>query len=221
MKIYQNNINNYKDNNLILSIQEAERQRIARDLHDTTLQDLTHIVHQLELVGLYMDTDLLKANMELISIKSSIKSVMEEIRNIIFNLRPMTFDDLGFKETMDTFFVNLKTQTDMEIITDIDDIFLEDKIVLLNIYRVVVECIMNAVKYSHGTKIIFECKNRNQQCNIKIQDNGVGFDQDDIVMKINHFGLSVVKERIEIVNGKLIINSDKEKGTSILIEIPL
>ena len=54
--------NKKKHNKMVLTIQEAERQRIARDLHDTSLQNLTHIVHQLELFGLYMDKDPLRAN---------------------------------------------------------------------------------------------------------------------------------------------------------------
>ena len=68
----------------ILSIQEEERQRIARDLHDSSVQNLTHLVHKIELSGLYMDTDPVRAKLELTNISKSLKSILEDIRNTIF-----------------------------------------------------------------------------------------------------------------------------------------
>ena len=220
-----NNFNNVyketKNNKLVLSIQEAERQRIARDLHDTSLQDLTHIVHQLELFGLYMEKDPLKANIELLSIKQGIKSVIDEIRDIIFDLRPMTFDDFGLKETLEAFFDNLKSTTNFEYVLQIEPIESNEQIVLLNIYRIVVECIYNAVRHSEGTIICFTCKCDDKNCYLTIKDNGKGFNQEDVIGKKNHFGLSVMYERVKMLDGEINFDIKINEGSKIFIKIPL
>lgn len=213
--------NNRNHNKMVLSIQEAERQRIARDLHDTSLQNLTHIIHQLELFGLYMEKDPLKANMELISIKKGLKSVIDEIRDIIFDLRPMTFDDLGLKETFEWYIQNLKDSTDIDFSFDIDPVISEDQTLLLNIYRIVVECINNSLKHSQASKICFTCKSDDSNCNLLIEDNGIGFTKEDVDNKKNHFGLSVMYERVQILNGTIRIETQPENGTKIYISIPL
>lgn len=220
MEINKDINNKKKHNKMVLAIQETERKRIARDLHDTSLQNLTHIVHQLELFGLYMEKDPIRANIELISIKNGLKSVIDEIRDIIFDLRPMTFDDLGLKETFDTFFASLKN-TNYEFIVDIDPVISDDQDLLLNIYRVAVECIYNSISHSHGTKICFTCKCDGQFCKLKIEDDGVGFTKDDIDAKKNHFGLSVLYERVQMMDGEIVFETEPNKGTRIYISIPL
>ena len=210
-----------KNSKTVLSIQEAERQRIARDLHDTSLQNLTHIVHQLELFGLYMEKDPLKANLELLSIKKGLKSVIDEIRDIIFDLRPMTFDDLGLKETFELFFQNLKSTTDFEFVLDIDQIDSKDQNILLNIYRIVVECVYNAMEHSEGKHIHFSCKNIDNCCILKIEDDGKGFVKEDVLSKKNHYGLSVMYERVNMLDGEIDFNTIVDEGTKICISIPL
>ncbi len=209
------------NNKMVLTIQEAERQRIARDLHDTSLQNLTHIVHQLELFELYKEKDPLKANIELLSIKKGLKSVIDEIRDIIFHLRPMTFDDLGLKETFEAYFQNLKNSTNINYVLDIDIIECVDQSLLLNIYRIAVECIYNSVKHSQATEICFACKKEKDNCYLLIEDNGIGFSKDDVETKKNHFGLSVMYERVNMLNGNIDFNTEPGKGTSINIAIPL
>ena len=72
-----------------LDYQEMDRKRIANELHDTSLQDLTHIIHQIELSSLYIDIDPIKAKLELEDVNNQIRRVIQDIRNTIFNLRPM------------------------------------------------------------------------------------------------------------------------------------
>lgn len=213
--------NSNKHNRMVLTIQEAERQRIARDLHDTSLQNLTHIVHQLELFGLYMEKDPIKANLELISIKKGLKSVIDEIRDIIFDLRPMTFDDLGLKETFEAYFQNLKSTTNHKFVLNIEPVKSNDQNLLLNIYRIGVECVNNSIKHSKATQIGFTCESDGEVCHLCIEDNGVGFSKDDVEIKKNHFGLSVMYERVQMLDGKIDFTTETGKGTTIHIVIPL
>lgn len=207
----------------VLDVQEKERQRIARDLHDSSLQDLTHLVHQVELSSLYIDQDPLKAKLELASIETGLRKVIDDIRNRIYDLRPMTFDDLGLSETLLNFFSLLNQDGHFEILSDIDDIEdqlteEEKEISLIMIYRIIQECVQNAVEHSRGNRIEVSLKKRDTVILIKIQDNGTGFNLEEAEKKDRHFGLSVVKERVFLLGGKMKI--DTEKGTTVSIEIP-
>lgn len=207
----------------VLDVQEKERQRIARDLHDSSLQNLTHLVHKVELSSLYIDRDPVKAKLELATIEAGLRKVIDDIRNRIYDLRPMTFDDLGLRETLLNLFSLINQDGNFEVIADIDDIddsLPEDnkEISLIMIYRIIQECVYNAVEHSEGNRIEVSLKEKKNAFQIKILDNGIGFDPEKVGRKDRHFGLTVVKERVYLLNGK--IEMDTQKGTSILIEIP-
>jgi signal transduction histidine kinase len=86
---------------------ETDRQRIAKDLHDTSLQNLTAIVHKVELASMYINQDPIRAKMELSVISNSLKDTINEIRDTIFELRPMSFDDLGFRDLLASYIESL------------------------------------------------------------------------------------------------------------------
>ncbi|MBD5526839.1 MAG: sensor histidine kinase [Lachnospiraceae bacterium] len=226
-KSYMNNMNNRNSlsslNDLsILKIQEEERQRIAMELHDTSLQTLAHVIHQVDLAGIYMDKDIVKSKLELAEVKQNIKTVIEEIRNTIFDLRPMSFDDLGIEETIQRYIQYANKDHAFQIHTYIDNIDTTYYIIMANIYRIIQECISNAIKHSGGDEIYFKCYSKNKTCYIEIEDNGKGFVDGEYGQDgQKHFGLSVVKERVMILDGEIHISSEINKGTKIFIEIPL
>ncbi len=207
----------------VLDVQEKERQRIARDLHDSSLQNLTHLVHKVELSSLYIDHDPVKAKLELATIEAGLRKVIDDIRNRIYDLRPMTFDDLGLRQTLLNLFAVINQDGRFEMITDIDEIDnslpdQEKEISLIMIYRIIQECVYNAVEHSGGDRIEVSLKKKEDTFQIKVRDNGIGFDQREVGKKDRHFGLTVVKERVFLLNGK--IEMDTKEGTSIFIEIP-
>ncbi len=207
----------------VLDVQEKERHRIARDLHDSSLQNLTHLVHKVELTSLYIDQDPVKAKLELATVENGLRKVIDDIRNIIYDLRPMTFDDLGLRDTLFNLFSLVSQEGNFEIISDIDDIDdqLSDKekeFFLIMIYRIIQECVYNAIEHSKGNQIKIILKQDDTNFFIKIEDNGIGFDQEEACKKDKHFGLCVVKERVFLLNGKMQIST--ENGTSVSIEIP-
>lgn len=205
----------------ILSIQEEERQRIARDLHDSSLQNLTHLVHKIELSGLYMDTDPVRAKLELTNISKSLKSILEDIRNTIFDIRPMSFDDLGFTETIQKMCDSFKASSDMNVIADVDDLSIHNDVILMTIYRMLHECCMNAVKHSEGSEVTVMVRNLPSMIKLIVKDNGKGFILSDVKGKRDHhYGLTILNERVKLLNGKLKIDSIPEEGTTIIIQIP-
>ena len=207
----------------ILDIQEKERHRIARDLHDTTLQNLSHLVHNIELSSLYIDKDPIRARLELEVVNKKLKSVIQEMRNIIFDLRPMTFDDFGIKESFERLVDKLKETSKISIDYNIDNINCNNSLILMTIFRIVEECLNNAIKHSGGSKIFFEIKkDDNDNCIIVVSDNGVSFDSKNISSsKDGHFGLCILEERVKLLSGTMQIDSKPEHGTTIKILVPL
>ena len=207
----------------ILDAQEKERQRIARDLHDTSLQNLTHLVHKVELTSLYIDDDPVKAKLELATVEKGIRKVIEEIRNTIFDLRPMSFDDLGLKETIEKLLFVLNQDRNFHMVMDIDPINMNKTdpsahVLFISIYRIIQECVQNSIKHSSGNEIIVKLKEHDKSYQIVAQDNGSGFNIEEASKKEKHFGLSVIRERVYFLGGN--INIDAHNGTCIEIEIP-
>lgn len=216
----ENILENESGNFTILSIQEEDRKRIARDLHDTSLQNLTHLIHQIELSGLYIDQDPIQAKLELSLVNKKLREIIDEIRNTIFNLRPMTFDDLGLKAVFERLVDSINEDKQYEIELDVEDVSCETNIILVTIYRVVHECLINVVKHAEATKISLSCRSIDNNCHIIISDNGKGF-SDTADDGTKHFGIFCMKERIKLLGGKIYIDSSPDSGTTISINVPL
>lgn len=211
-----------KRNLSILAVQEEERQRIARDLHDTSLQTLAHLVHKLELCNMYMDKDVFQAKLELLSVRQSLKEVIQEIRNTIFDLRPMSFDDLGVKETFYRFIERENADKRFTITSDIEKVDFQNELVEMTLYRIVQECVSNAIKHSQGSVIDVTAKRKTENWyEVVVSDNGIGFSRREAEEKTDHFGLRIMKERVALLNGKIEIHTEKDAGTRVCIAFPL
>ncbi len=205
---------------ILMNIQEEDRQRIARDLHDTSLQNLAHLTHKIELSSLYIDQDPVKAKLELSLVNKILRETIEEIRNTIYDLRSMTFDDLGLKTAFERLLDNLNDSGKYTVKSEIENVSCENELVLVFIYRVVQECLNNINKHAEAEEICFICRNETDRCVIEISDDGKGFDK-DVSVSGKHFGLSLMKERIGMLNGKIDISSQIGIGTKVHIEVPL
>lgn len=205
--------------------QELDRKRIANELHDTSIQDLTHIIHQIELAGLYIDMDPTKAKLELACINDELRKIIKDIRNTIFDLRPMSFDDLGLSEAIEQYIEILKNKSNVEIEIELDFVDNYDEQKKIEIYRIIQECMVNSVKHANADFIKLIVKDRKDDLYIAIIDDGIGIanflEENECSKNMQtHYGLSIMKERVSILNGKCYINSKAGQGTKIEIEIP-
>ena len=134
----------------------------------------------------------------------------------------MSFDDLGIKETIEKMLLMINQDKHFKIETDIEDIRsncdYSKKAIILSIYRIIQECVQNSIKHSQGDIIKVSLKDKTDSYEIIVQDNGIGFDVNEATKKDNHFGLSVIKERVSLLNGRIEI--DTQNGTFIRIHIP-
>ena len=205
-----------------LLYQEQDRQRIARDLHDVTLQNMSYLADKLENCSQYIDTDPVKAKMELSIAKQNLKESAEEIRGIIYNLRPMVIDPATFHELLINFIDHFNEKKEYEISSEIESFTCNNQLILVSIYRIIEECFENIKKHAEAYKIHVIVQEQVGHYYIYIEDDGKGFYPDQIDLDSDlHFGLSIMKERVSLVGGTIKIDSSENAGTKIKILIPI
>ena len=219
---------NYNDKGLsILEAQEIERQRIARDLHDSTVQNLTSLVHKSELCIKLIDIDSTRAKLELTSMSSTIKSVINEMRGIIYNLKPMSLDDLGLNITIERFASRLMDLNNINVIVHSNEEAKEIlPVIKLTLFRIIQEACNNVIKHANASLINIDIVYSENSVTVSVKDNGVGFiinqpAQSEGVKHSSSFGLSIMKERISLLSGTVDIKSEKGMGTTVIVSVPL
>lgn len=212
--------NELSDKQKECSIQEMDRKRIARELHDTSLQTLAHLCHQIELASLYIDKDPINAKLELAVVRKDLNAVIDEIRDTIFDLRPMVFDDLGMYECLQRLFASIAYRASFDIKDTIRSDLEFDEYTSLTIFRILQECLTNVKKHASCKHVKVSLIDRDNVLHMTIEDDGKGFSFDEIKEKENHYGFAILRERVESINGKIKISSEVDKGTTISVLIP-
>lgn len=224
----QDELYNYQVKGLsILEAQEIERQRIARDLHDSTVQNLTSLVHKSELCIKLIDIDSTRAKLELSSMSHTIKSVINDMRGIIYNLKPMTLDDLGLTVTIERYANRIMDLNNIRVLVHSNE---ETKEILpvikLTLFRIIQEACNNVIKHAGASIISINIIYEEHKVTVTIKDNGSGFNINPSGNKehsthSSSFGLSIMRERISLLSGTVDIKSEKGIGTIVTVSAPL
>ena len=207
----------------IIEEQERERQRIARELHDTIVQNITAMIYRLEFCQQVMDADPIRAKLEMQLIINTIRSSVDDMREVVYNLRPMSFDDIGFEETLTHAVKKLQENTDMKI-----DFSVEGNAERLSpayeltILRIIQEATSNSKKYSQSEKLQIILSYQESEIELRIIDKGNGFIVGEIKSDQQNtgFGISMMKERVHLLEGQIDIRSEKDEGTEIVVVLP-
>jgi two-component system sensor histidine kinase DegS len=210
----------------IILAQEEERKRIAREIHDGMAQTLANVVLRTEIAErMLTKQDFTAVKEELVDLKGQVRGGLEEVRKIIFNLRPMALDDLGIVPTLRKFVQDFEDKT--KIHTKFTLLGRENRFpsgLEIAIFRLVQEAFSNVVKHSSASFVSLELTLENEFVKIYIVDNGIGFDvemTEQIITKGNNFGLLGMRERVELLEGTMEIVSQKDSGARITMVIPI
>ena len=210
----------------ILEAQEIERQRIARDLHDSTVQNLTSLVHKAELCVKLIEIDSIRAKLELNAMSNTIKTVINEMRGIIYNLKPMSLDDIGLTVTVERYASRLMDLNNINIYVKSNEETKEiHPVIKLTLFRIIQEACNNVIKHANATMINIDIIYEDHKVNVSIRDNGNGFSMNHPASECqgqsSSFGLSIMKERISLLSGTVDIKSKKGHGTTVTVSAPL
>lgn len=210
----------------IILAQEDERKRIAREIHDGPAQSLANMVLRTEIAERMLDTnDLEMIRAELIDLKKQVRAGLGEIRKIIFNLRPMALDDLGLVPTLRKFVQDFEERTRIRAV--FETVGKEKRLqsaMEAAMYRLVQEAFNNALKHAAPTYMSLEMIFREKTVQMLITDNGSGFSVEQVEAKArqhSQFGLIGMRERVELLQGKIDFESTIGQGTKIKIEVPI
>ncbi|HZX47356.1 MAG TPA: ATP-binding protein, partial [Clostridia bacterium] len=203
----------------IIRAQEEERKSIAREIHDGPAQAISNVVIRAEIckqLGIEKP-ELLE---ELEGLVATANNSLEDIRRIIFNLRPMHLDDLGLIYAVNKYCDDFEKRTGIRVLvkhTGCDRRF--DDTHEISIYRIIQEILNNARKHSRADTIEIDFNISPLVIGVTVSDNGIGFDPEGVDYT-KHFGLKGIKERVNLMEGSIRIDSAKDRGTTFYIEIP-
>lgn len=209
--------NNHRLTQQIIRLQEAERKRLAHELHDEIGQHLTAI---------HVDASVIKTSPNLESARKSaeaiddvVRRMMDIVRTMLHQLRPDGLDELGFVVALQELVNNWQERHhNIDVEAHFEGEFKTiDETVQLTLYRVMQECLTNISRHSKARQVWVSLTEKNNIIQLEIADNGQGFD----VQQYSHrFGLAGMKERVDSVQGELLIKTTLNEGVTIEVTIP-
>lgn len=210
----------------ILEAQEDERKRIARDIHDGPAQYVASAVMRIDFAKKVIEKDLDKGLDELTELKDVLKTALKEIRSIIFDLRPMSLDDLGLIQTIQEYAKTIKEETDINIELKLKPINDEvEKIIQVAVYRIVQEILNNIKKHSKAKNVEIKLDYGLKYLMIVVSDDGIGFDIEKTLSRVKqhgtNYGLLGIMERVNQLQGEIEVISKKGMGTKFKVKLPV
>lgn len=208
----------------LLMLQEEERRRVAGELHDGLGQNLA-IIKNRALIGLRDQTNQERVIEQLEEIASTATASILEVREIAHNLRPYELDRLGLVAAVESMIERVSESTSINLSAALEPIDgLLSPETETSAYRIVQEGLNNVVKHSHATAARIEIKKRAKQLVLSVQDNGDGIPpptQIDNGDSSSGFGLAGIAERVRVLGGTFIIDSEPSRGTTLSVRLEL
>ena len=209
----------------ILSVQEEERKRIARELHDETTQSLVALVMRLEALAATPQEAVGKIGDGVNNIRGLAIRTLDNIHKIIFDLRPSVLDDLGLLAALRWYAENRLAASNIKAHIELPD---EDKKlqpqIEIALFRIVQEAVTNIIRHAEAHNVILTVEFVDSRIRIEVEDDGKGFDTGAVSTrrdKNQGLGLLGMEERVALLGGKFFIDSQPGSGTHLVIDVPL
>jgi two-component system, NarL family, sensor kinase len=199
----------------VIGAQEAERRRLAGDIHDGISQRLVTLSYHLDAAATMLRADPEAAAQQLGLARGLVDLTLDEARAAIGGLRPPVLDDLGLAGGLASLATSIPQ---VDVALDLDDVRLPDHIEIA-LYRIAQECLQNVVKHARATTAGLRFAVAGGTAVLEVTDNGVGLDHAD--EEPSGYGMQSMAERAELVGGSLHVRSRPGEGTTITASVPL
>ncbi|HMJ00521.1 MAG TPA: GAF domain-containing protein [Gaiellaceae bacterium] len=202
----------------VVSAQELERERLARELHDETGQALTSILLGLkELEDAGSEADVSAATARL---RELVVTTLQDVRRLAVELRPKALDDFGLVPALERLVETFQEQTGIEVIMEpqLGRERLPSEIETA-LYRIIQEALTNVVKHAQASRVSIVLSRRGSSVSAVFEDDGRGFAVDDT--RDGGLGLLGMKERLSLLDGRLQIESSSDGGTTLVADVPI
>lgn len=205
----------------VIKAQEEERKRVARDIHDGPAQSLANVVLQVEYCQKLLDVDPSQIRPELELLKSIARSNLENIRKIIFALRPMDLDDLGLVPAVKRFISEFERTCEVPVqFQFIGGERRYNSSLEVAVFRIIQEALNNVAKHAQASKVEMVLETQPNVVSAVVRDNGRGFEAEEAPGE-NSFGIRGMKERAALLKGEIRINTAPGKGTEVFMSFPV
>lgn len=221
LKEYSDSLMAFSDKHQPLALEQEEtiilqeRQRLARDLHDSVSQQL-YAAAMIVSGAKYTLSDMVQLEKQLVILENIINESQKEVRALLLHLRPVSLENKTLSQGLRVLMNEVQQKVDCQIIYDIDDCEVVPT-VENHLFRIVQELLSNSLRHAKASRIEVYFKKDNGRLKLRVVDNGQGFDVKEKAM--SHYGLQNVKERVNGIGGQITIVSVKYDGTSVDITI--
>ena len=198
----------------VVSAQEGERRRLARELHDETGQALTSI-----LLGLKPLEDSLAASAAVANVRELVVATLQDVRRLAVELRPDALDDFGLVSALERLTETFAEQTGLAV--DFESALGSERLpgdTETALYRIVQESLTNVVKHARARRVSISLTRKGGFVTAVIEDDGIGFDAANT--RDDAFGLSGMRERVALLDGGFEVESSPGAGTTVAVEVP-
>ncbi len=206
----------------IIEAQEEERKRVSREIHDGPAQMMANVMMRSDLIERVFREHGEQAGMgEIKNLKKMVRNALYEVRRIIYDLRPMALDDLGLVPTLKKYLQTIEeyhSDTKISFVSMGNEKRLPAKFEVA-LFRLVQESVQNAIKHAEAREIKVKLELTRNSISVVVKDDGKGFDMN--MDKPESFGILGMKERVELLQGQLSIDSKVGRGTIVIIQVPL
>jgi len=201
-----------------------ERQRIARELHDSLAQSLGYLHLGLAVLERQINAgQMAEAHAELTELRKAARGAYEEARQAIFGLRSMVSRSLGLIPTLTEYLHDWSGQTavPVDLQVDAEDATRLPPVVEVQLIGIIQEALANVRKHARARRVVVSVERRDEAARLAIHDDGRGFDPSAVAGGSNGgFGIETMRERAEAVGGKFTISSRPGQGTQVEVEFP-
>jgi len=197
---------------------EKDRARIADDIHD----DLSPMLVSVKMIINSFDLSNFQDCKELEAVNDTLNEMAKRMRAISFDLMPYALKSKGLHTALNEFVNTINRENNLQIkLWFQNEIDIADEQKTIHIYRIIKEIIHNTLKHAKATELTTILKTDKNILHIATEDNGIGFNYKQTFAENHGLGLRSLQNRINILGGQFKIESNKNKGTSFLIQIPL
>jgi len=208
----------------ILTAQEDERKRIAREIHDDTTQRLWIVADRVQKLARKKSGEISEEiSDELVSINQTILGISNDAKRLSLDLRPSVLDDLGLAQAIEWLVENIDQSIDAQLVVNGTEQKL-DNLSEIMVFRFVQEALNNIRKHASATQVIVDLNYDDEKIKISISDNGTGFKLEKDISQLalrSQLGLLGLQERARMLGGTLDIQSEVGKGTCIGLEFKI
>lgn len=208
----------------IFAMQEDEKKRISRDLHDESGQIVIALGASLNVLEKELKSGNIERALEIINEnRAMIQDIANRMKSMALNLRPPALDILGLPAVLREYFSQCTKTIPVKI--EFNENLKEAKLsenLEITLYRIIQEIVFNSLKHSSARQIKVNLIFSGKKIQLYIEDNGTGFDIQKYIKEFSSYktGLRTIKERVQILNGTFFIKSNPGQGTRVDIVLP-